>query len=76
MEFEKVNNIPSANMTQEDMEALEYLDSMEEGKMAKVEEQPAKVKSLTRRLKPKVFRVYKREDATYVKRMPVKETEE
>lgn len=73
MEFEKVNNIPSAKMTPEDIEMVEELDNMDTEEMAKTDMPPTKVKNLTKRLKGKKFRIYKREDATYIKRIEPKE---
>lgn len=73
MEFEKVSNIPSANMTQEDIEIINALDEMEIEEIARTDATPEKAKSLTRRLKTKAFRVYTRKDATYIKRVKPKE---
>lgn len=73
MEFEKVETVPSANMTQEDMETIEKLGQMEIDEAAKTDVKPTKLKSLAKKLKGKSFRVYKREDATYVKRVEPKE---
>lgn len=73
MEFEKVDGVPNKNLTEEDMKAIKYLNEMKEGEAVKTEESAESVKRLTRAIKGKKFRVYKRTDGIYVKRMPEKE---